>query len=133
MRSGRQFDPLRAHVHPQRGQFVQFRCQLDRVDHHPRPDQAGHMGVQDAGGDQVQAEGVAQRDHGMAGVVAAVIAGDDMDLSGQVVHDPALSFISPLSPDNDDCRHRGPPFTGHIRVLLYSTGSTTWGVTLTPQ
>jgi hypothetical protein len=53
----------------------------------------------------MQAKGMALGDYRMAGVVAPIISGDDMRLTGQLIHNPPLSLISPLSPNNNDDRH----------------------------
>ena len=53
---------------------------------------------------------------GVAGVVAAVVAGHDLDLLREQVHDLALAFVAPLGADDHDVGHgRGP----HILAELY--------------
>ncbi len=43
--------------------------------------------------------------HRVAGVVAALIAYDDIGVLGQYVDDFTFSFIAPLGTDNNDSRH----------------------------
>ena len=52
--------------------------------------------AQDAGGDQVQDIFLALDMDGMAGVVAALGADDDVRLLGQNINDLAFAFIAPL-------------------------------------
>ncbi len=63
------------------------------------------MGMEDARRDQVKAQDVPLCDHGVARVVPAVVAGDQVGLPGQVVHHPAFPFVSPLGSDHEDCWH----------------------------
>ena len=63
----------------------------------------GHdFGMQDAGGQQRQLVGVAVEDDRVPGVVAALIADDDVVLVGQQIDDFPLGFVTPLQTD-----HRG--------------------------
>ena len=57
--------------------------------------------VQDAGGQQVQDELARIGHNGVAGVVAALIAGDDIGVFCQQVDDAALALVSPI--DASDC------------------------------
>ena len=46
---------------------------------------------------------------GVPGVVAAVVAGDDIRLGGQQIDDAAFALVPPLGADNDFKRHESPP------------------------
>ena len=59
-------------------------------------DDAGDAGVQDARREQAQDELASVRVDGMAGVVPALIAGDDRKIWRQQIDDLALAFVSPL-------------------------------------
>ena len=63
----------------------------------------------DAGGQQVQDEGSLVIDNGMARIIAALIAADNVIVGGKQVHHAALAFISPV--DSNDCgQHLIIPF-----------------------
>ena len=61
--------------------------------------------MQDAGRKLRQLVGLAVKDDGMAGVVAPLIADDDVVSVGQQIDDFALGLISPLQADNRRGRH----------------------------
>ena len=65
-------------------------CKMVKVDDHSRAQHTGDVRVQDAGGQQVQDELALFGHDGMAGVVAALIAGDDA----------ALALIAPVDSSN---------------------------------
>jgi hypothetical protein len=44
----------------------------------------------------------------VAGVVAALVAGDNIKRRGEKVNDFAFPFVSPLSPEDDDIGHTNP-------------------------
>ena len=52
------------------------------VDHHARAQHADNVRVQDAGGQQVQDELALRGDDGVAGIVAALIAGNNIGMFG---------------------------------------------------
>src|SRR6185369_3247744 len=66
------------------------------IDHHAVADEAAAAGVQDAGGHEVKDEGLAAMDDAVAGVGAALVAGDELGALGERIDDLALPFISPL-------------------------------------
>src|SRR5262245_62216447 len=88
-----------------RAQSVNLIEQRLRVNHHPVADDAGLARVVDARRNQVQNELViyppAADDDGVAGVVAALVASDNVEMWRQQVNDLALPFVSPLRAD--DC------------------------------
>ena len=80
---------------------VHFIEQGARVDHHAIAQHGDHLRVDDAGWEQVQFENVRAHRNGVAGIIAAVIAGADICPGGEPVHDPAFSFVPPLGTNND--------------------------------
>ena len=75
------------------------------VDDHPVRDHRRDVRVQDAGRDQLQLEQPALGDHGVAGVVAALVPNDEVHPVGEVVDGLALALIPPLGPEHDGGRH----------------------------
>src|SRR5262245_16874959 len=88
-----------------RAQAVDLVEQRMRRDHHAVADDAGLARMGDARRDQVEHEfmvdSAAANDDGMAGVVAALITGDDVEMWREQIDDLALAFVSPLRAD--DC------------------------------
>ena len=70
------------------------------VEHDAVADDALAVGAQDAAGDELQDELLAGDDDGVAGVVAAGVAGDDVELLGQHVDDLAFAFVAPLGAED---------------------------------
>ena len=75
-------------------------CKMVKVDDHSRAQHTGDVRVQDAGGQQVQDKLSLFGHDGMAGVVAALIAGDHIGVFGQQVDDAALALIAPVDSSN---------------------------------
>ena len=48
-------------------------------------------------------------DDGVAGVVAALVAGDDVEPLGEQVDDLALPLVAPLGADHDGAGHHASP------------------------
>ena len=69
------------------------------VDDDSGPDHGGRA-ADDAGGEEVEGEVAVGELDRVAGVVAAVIAGDDVEPIGEKVDDLSLSFVSPLAAEN---------------------------------
>ena len=82
------------------------------IDDDAMADDAGGLRVQDAARDEVKAVLLAARDHGVAGVVAALGANDHVHGVGEQVDDLALAFITPLAADQNRDAHRGAKRTG---------------------
>ena len=80
-----------------------------RIDYHAVADDRGHVRADDAAGQQVQSVGFVADDHGMARVVAAVEAGDIVDMRADKIGRLAFAFIAPLSADKNDSGHDAPP------------------------
>src|SRR5262245_1897485 len=83
-----------------RAQSVDFVEQRMWRDHHAVADDAGLARMGDARRNQVEHEfmidSAAANDDGMAGVVAALIASDDVEMGGEQIDDLTLAFVSPL-------------------------------------
>ena len=88
-------------------QLIDLGEEHGRIDDHAVADHAHFPGVQDAGRNQVQDRLVAIDDHGVAGIVAALVASDDVGVLGQKVDDLPLALIAPLRSDDDYCGHDG--------------------------
>ena len=63
-------------------------------------DDAPGFGAEDAAGDELQDELAAFNDDGVAGVVAAGVAGDDVEVLGKDVDDLALALVAPLGTED---------------------------------
>ena len=97
--------PCRADIHPALGQHVQFGQKAGHVQHNAIADQAGLALVQDTGRDKVQDGLLTLNLEGVAGVVAALEAHDDLTCGTEHINDLALAFVAPLRPDDDRVRH----------------------------
>ena len=86
---------------PARSQLAHLLEQRLRRQHHAVADEAGHVVVQDAGGNQPQDGLLAVDDQRVAGVVAALEAHHAGDAVGQQIDDLALAFVAPLGADDD--------------------------------
>ena len=87
-----------------------------RVDDDAVADDAGGLGPEDAGGDEVELELALLVEDGVACVVAPGEAGDDVGVLGEVVDDLALSLVAPLAPDDGVCGHSLPVFLSQSRL-----------------
>ena len=81
-----------------------------RVDHHAVADDGRDRVVHDARGDKVQGELLVAVNHRMAGVVAALVAYDVIEVLRNEVGDLALAFIAPLGADEHGTGHMSHPF-----------------------
>ena len=79
-----------------------------RIDHHAIADDGELAAAHHAGGQQRQFVDRAVDDQGVAGIMAALEADDDVGLLGEPVDDLALAFVAPLGPDHYNIRHRDP-------------------------
>ena len=86
---------------PQRFRFV---AQMLQIHHHAVADDIDGGLPQDARGQQIQDELALFVDHGVAGVVAALVAADDVVALGEQVHHAALAFVAPVD-SYDRCQH----------------------------
>jgi hypothetical protein len=86
----------------QLGDFVEERL---RIDHHAIADHRQLRRPQHAGRQQRQFVGFAIDDQGVAGIMTALEAYDDVSLLRQPVDDLALPFVAPLGADDDNIGH----------------------------
>ena len=87
---------LTVHVDAEVAELGDFLEEGDGVEDDSVADDASAVGAEDAAGDELQDKLLAVDDHGVAGVVAAGVAGDDVELFAEDVDDLALAFIAPL-------------------------------------
>ena len=79
------------------------------IDHAAVAEQAERARVEDAARDEPQLVGLVADHERVAGVVPALVAGDDVGALGEEVDDLALALVAPLRPDDDRERHRATP------------------------
>ncbi len=84
-------------IGPVRVEFVHFARERTQVNHHARAQRAHHVRVKRARRNQVSADDPIAHGNGVAGIVAAVVAGHDTSLRRQFIGDVALALIAPLS------------------------------------
>ena len=70
------------------------------VDDHTGAQHTGDIRVQDAGGQKVQDKLALFSNDGVPGIVAALIAGNDIGVFGQQVDDAAFALIAPIDSSN---------------------------------
>ena len=112
----REFQVLRADGDAARLDGVHLPGQMVQVDDHARTQHAGHVRVEDAGGQQVQDELALLCDDGVPGIVAALIAGNDVRMFCQQVDDAALALIAPI--DSSYCSQHNTSFTFFFHTTL---------------
>jgi hypothetical protein len=76
------------------------------IEGNPRSNDANGVWIEDAGRDQVKGELSEVVDHGVASVVSALRAHDEIRLPGHEVDNFALAFVTPLTANN--CYNRHP-------------------------
>ncbi len=84
------------------GQPIRLFEESLRINHHPVAEHASLSGVYDPGRDQMEYEGLVADLYGVARIVPALIACDDVEALGQQIDDLAFSFIAPLRTDDND-------------------------------
>ena len=72
-----------------------------RIHNDPVADDRYGVFVHDARGNEVQRELLVAAYHGMSGVVATLIADDEIEFAGDEVRDLALAFVTPLRADQN--------------------------------
>ena len=80
-----------------------------QVDDHTVGDHGDHVVVEDPGGHELQGVLLAIDDHGVARVVAALVAHDVRVLLRQQVDDLGFALIAPLGSDDDGDGHARSP------------------------
>ena len=78
------------------------------VDHDPVSDDRRDVFVEDPARHELESERLAVHDDGVTGVVAALVADDQVHLLGDEVGELPLSLVAPLRADHDRCRHAQP-------------------------
>ena len=96
----RKFEVFGADLHTPLLDSGHFARQMVQVYHHAGAQHTGHLRVEDARGQQVQDELAFLGDNGMSGVIAALIAGDDISVFSQQIDDAALALIAPVDASN---------------------------------
>ena len=76
-----------------------------RIHDHAVADHRGGVGADDTGRQQVQGIRLIADHHSMARVVAAVEAGDVIDLGADQIRSLAFTLVAPLSTDKNNSRH----------------------------
>src|ERR1019366_687628 len=85
-------------------QRLHLREKRARVDDEAVSDHVHDARAADARRDETQREVLVAELHGVAGVVAALIAGDEIEGGSDEVDDFALAFVAPLAPDDGEGR-----------------------------
>ena len=80
-----------------------------RLDDDTVADHRDDVAVQDAARDELEGEGLAVHDDRVAGVVAALVAHDEVHVLGEEVGELALSLVTPLGSDHHGRGHVTPP------------------------
>jgi len=75
------------------------------IDDHAGAEDAHRVRVEDAGRDEMELERPELVDHGVARVVAALVADDEIRLLREEVRDLALALVAPLGSDDGGHRH----------------------------
>src|SRR6185503_8056806 len=96
----------RTHVEPERFELADLLAQAIEIDDDTVADQAAAAGHHDAGGHEVEDDGLLPAHDAVPGVGSALIARDDVGLAAQRVDDLALAFIAPLGAYHYRARHR---------------------------
>ncbi len=100
--------PLRRSVverHPALLELVELGAERPGVDHGAVADHAEGAGVEDPRRHEVQLVDLVPGDDGVPGVVAALVAGDDVAALGEEVDHLALALVAPLGPDHHGGGH----------------------------
>ncbi len=99
-------------IHARLLQGFRLALQRQRVDDHAAAQHCPGVGVNDAGGDQMQLENRRAHRHRVTGIVAAVEAAHQVRPGGKQVHHAALAFIPPLGSKHNFKRHANLRFAG---------------------
>ena len=100
---------------------LQLVYQLGHIQRHAVSDHIGHMGIEDARGEDMQCEAAKIIDNGMPRIGPALKADDHIGLLGQHIGDFALALIAPVGAYDcfyHSCYLRGPGFaTGRVCLI----------------
>ena len=109
-------------------QAVQFPAEDVEVDDDAVADEALGAGVEDPGGDEVELVDLLTRHDRVPGVVAPLVAGDDIAALSEQVDDLSLSLVAPLGSDHDQRRQLASSvFSGSMAVRVAPRGSAPTG------
>jgi hypothetical protein len=92
-------------IYSQLAQLLQFRDQAPRIYHDTVADDARHMGMQDASGDEVKSEFFLTEDNPVTGVASSLIAHHKVGVAGELIDDFALTLVTPLGTHNGHYAH----------------------------
>ena len=95
------FEALRRDLDATVPEALYLAAQVLQVDDHARAQHVHRARAEDAGGHEVEDEPAPVVDHGMAGVVAALVADDHVVALAEQVHHAALALVAPV--DAHDC------------------------------
>ena len=99
--------------------FVDFVEKSLRIEHHAVADHGELLRAQHAGGQQRELVGLTVDDEGVAGIVAALEAHDDVGLLRQPVDDLALPLVAPLGADDDNIGHcESVPYNSRGSIMI---------------
>ena len=102
-------DPDARDVDAALGEHVELGDQREGVHDDAVADHRGHVRVEHARRRQAELEHLVAANHGMAGVVAALVAHDHRGPLGQEVGRLALALVAPLEPHDDRGGHQRAP------------------------
>ena len=86
-------------------EFLDFAEEGCGIKHDAVADDALAAGAENSAGDELEDEFFAVDDDRVSSVMAAGVAGDDVEFFAEDVDDLALAFIAPLGADDDHDRH----------------------------
>jgi hypothetical protein len=93
-------------------QVLDFAKKNLRVEHHAIADDTSLAGMQDAGRDQMQNDGLITDDQGVTSIVAPLVTHYVLGVFGIDIDNFPFAFVTPLGADYDDVCH------GFLRILL---------------
>jgi hypothetical protein len=101
---GRDLEATAVHAPP--GEAVDFGEQHGGIDDDAVADHGSDVVVEHAAGDQLEGEALAVRGHErVTGVMATLVADDDVHLLGKEIGETPLAFVAPLRADENGRRH----------------------------
>jgi len=92
-------------VDPGLSEHFDFFNESDRINHHAHANDRMLFGAQNTARDELENVFVFADDDSMSGVMATGDANDEIEGAGEVVHDFAFSFVTPLCADYNDRFH----------------------------
>ena len=84
---------------PRSPEVLQLTEEMPRIHDDPVGDHRGDVRIQDARGDELELQQPPLRDHRVPGVVAALVADDEVHPVREVVDGLALALVPPLGPE----------------------------------